>query len=98
MSQPIALLNLTPAGVEAQRVMTICNACRYCEGFCPVFPAMAARTEFDATTLDYMASLCHNCTACYHACQYKPPHEFHVNVPQTLTEVRLESYAKYAWP
>ncbi len=25
---------------EAERQMTICNSCRYCEGFCAVFPAM----------------------------------------------------------
>jgi len=25
---------------EAERLMTICNACRYCEGHCAVFPAM----------------------------------------------------------
>ena len=25
---------------EARRSMEICNACRYCEGYCPVFPAM----------------------------------------------------------
>ena len=23
-----------------EQVMTVCNACRYCEQFCPVFPAM----------------------------------------------------------
>ena len=28
--------------------MQICNACRYCEGFCAVFPAMTRRLEFDA--------------------------------------------------
>ena len=26
--------------------MQICNACRYCEGFCAVFPAMTRRLEF----------------------------------------------------
>ena len=28
---------------EVARVMQICNACRYCEGFCAVFPAMTRR-------------------------------------------------------
>ena len=28
---------------EVSRIMTICNACRYCEGFCAVFPAMTRR-------------------------------------------------------
>jgi citrate/tricarballylate utilization protein len=104
MSQRINLAELserrelTDAQAEAQRVMTICNACRYCEGFCPVFPAMTRRRSFDAASLDYLANLCHNCTACYHACQYKPPHVFDLNVPQSLAAVRVESYERYAWP
>ena len=31
---------------EAARLMTICNACRYCEGLCAVFPAMEMRRTF----------------------------------------------------
>ena len=31
---------------DARRDMEICNACRYCEGFCAVFPAMELRREF----------------------------------------------------
>ena len=31
---------------EAQRQMVICNACRYCEGYCAVFPALALRKVF----------------------------------------------------
>jgi citrate/tricarballylate utilization protein len=88
----------TPAMEEARRVMVICNACRYCEGFCAVFPAMELRREFVTADLDYLANLCHNCAACYHACQYAPPHEFSLNVPRTLAEVRAESYESYAWP
>ena len=83
---------------EAQRLMTICNACRYCEGFCAVFPAMELRTKFDAEDTVYLANLCHNCRGCYYACQYAPPHEFGVNVPQTLSALRLESYRDFAWP
>ena len=33
---------------EVARQMQICNACRYCEGFCAVFPAMARRLQFDS--------------------------------------------------
>ena len=44
---------------EAERLMTICNACRYCEGFCAVFPAMELRRDFPAGDLDYLANLCH---------------------------------------
>ncbi len=98
MSQQITISDITPAQAEARRVMTICNACRYCEGYCPVFPAMTRRTQFDPASLDFLANLCHNCNACYHACQYKPPHEFKVNVPEVLASVRIESYEKYAWP
>lgn len=83
---------------EANSNMTICNSCRYCEGFCPVFPAMERRTEFEDKDLRYLANLCHNCAECFYACQYAPPHEFGVNVPQTMARLRVESYRHYAWP
>ncbi|HTX02578.1 MAG TPA: tricarballylate utilization 4Fe-4S protein TcuB [Candidatus Acidoferrales bacterium] len=77
---------------EGARIMTICNACRYCEGYCAVFPAMEKRTHFGPADLGYLANLCHNCGACLPACQYAPPHEFGVNVPQTLAQIRVASY------
>lgn len=83
---------------EARRVMEICNACRYCQGYCAVFPAMELRRAFSDGDLDYLANLCHNCRGCYFACQYAPPHEFAINLPQTFAELRMESYAEYAWP
>ena len=83
---------------EANRIMQICNACRYCEGFCAVFPAMNRRLTFSDADLNYLANLCHNCGACYHACQYSPPHEFMVNVPKTFAELRVDTYKQYAWP
>jgi len=82
----------------AVRNLEICNACRYCEGFCPVFPAMELRRSFGEGDLGYLANLCHNCKGCYHACQYAPPHEWGVNLPQTFAELRAESYAAHAWP
>ena len=88
----------TEAHDETARIMQICNACRYCEGFCAVFPAMERRREFTPADTAYLANLCHHCGACYHACQYAPPHEFGVNVPQTLAERRHETYAELAWP
>ena len=82
--QPSATQSPPPAGVreggrdgalaEARRTMEICNACRYCEGFCPVFPAMELRRAFSNGDLGYLANLCHNCKGCWHACQYAPPH------------------------
>ena len=92
----IPVLNLQETEVERQ--MTICNACRYCEGFCAVFPAMTRRLEFGQADIHYLANLCHNCGACLSACQYAAPHEFAVNVPKAMAKVRLETYAEYAWP
>ena len=83
---------------EADRVMIICNSCRYCEGFCAVFPAMERRRTFSAEDLKYLANLCHNCRDCFYACQYAPSHEFNVNVPKTLAELRLETYRDFSWP
>ena len=82
----------------AARMIGICNACRYCEGYCAVFPAIEQRIDFARDDLDYLANLCHNCGACYAACQYAPPHQFAVNVPRALAQVRLASYEAYAWP
>jgi citrate/tricarballylate utilization protein len=88
----------TDALREADRVITICNACRYCEGLCAVFPAMEMRRAFTAGDLDYLANLCHQCGACFYDCQYAPPHEFAVNVPTALAALRQETYGRYAWP
>ncbi|BBP65739.1 tricarballylate utilization protein B [Pseudomonas sp. Cab53] len=95
-SQLIPALNLQETEVERQ--MTICNACRYCEGFCAVFPAMTRHLEFGQADIHYLANLCHNCGACLSACQYAAPHEFAVNVPKAMAKVRLETYTSYAWP
>ncbi|HVF64316.1 MAG TPA: tricarballylate utilization 4Fe-4S protein TcuB [Casimicrobiaceae bacterium] len=89
---------LTALIEEAQRVLSICNACRYCEGYCAVFPALQRRLAFDESDVHYLANLCHNCGACLYACQYAPPHPFEVNFPQLLANVRKRSYARYAWP
>ncbi len=102
-SEAVALGQGRPAGghaaeAEVGRQMQICNACRYCEGFCAVFPAMTRRLEFNQADIHFLANLCHNCGACLHACQYAPPHEFAVNVPMAMAKVRMETYVEYAWP
>ena len=95
----IRLPSNTPALMaEGARQMGICNSCRYCEGYCAVFPAMERRLEFNGGDLNYLANLCHNCGECYYACQYSPPHEFAINIPQMLGEIRAKSYKTYAWP
>ena len=83
---------------EAERLMTICNACRYCESMCAVYPAMERRRRFGQADLTYLANLCHGCQGCYYACQYAPPNEFGVNVAKTFAQLRAQSYARYAWP
>lgn len=88
----------TPAVQEVQRQLAICNACRYCEGFCAVFPAMTRRLSFPSADVHYLANLCHNCGACLHACQYAPPHAFALNLPRAMAQVRVHTYADYAWP
>jgi citrate/tricarballylate utilization protein len=95
---PIVAAPATAAEAELGRQMQICNACRYCEGFCAVFPAMTRRLDFSPADLHQLANLCHNCGACLHACQYAPPHEFGVNVPRATAELRRETYARFAWP
>jgi citrate/tricarballylate utilization protein len=83
---------------EADRLMTVCNSCRYCEGLCAVFPALEMRRVFADGDLNYLSNLCHGCGACFYDCQFSPPHEFNVNVPVVLAKVRADSYERYAWP
>lgn len=83
---------------QGEQLMTICNACRYCEGFCAVWRAMEYRRAFPAGELNYLANLCHDCSDCYYACQYAPPHEWDINAPLMFAKIRRRSYEKYAWP
>lgn len=80
---------------EANRQLAICNACRYCEGFCASFQAMTRYRSFDDENIIHMANLCHNCQACYHSCQFTCPHEFDLNIPKALANVRAESWESH---
>jgi len=91
-------LKAAPTLENGARTLTVCNACRYCEQYCPVFPAVEERATFARADLAYFANLCHNCGECLYACQYAPPHEFGINVPRTLAGIRVASYEDYAWP
>ncbi|HET9359592.1 MAG TPA: tricarballylate utilization 4Fe-4S protein TcuB [Vicinamibacterales bacterium] len=79
-------------------VASVCNACRYCEQFCPVFPAIEQRLFFEKRDLVYLANLCHNCGECLYSCQFAPPHEFGIDVPRTMARIRERTYEEYAWP
>ena len=81
-----------------EEMMAVCNSCRYCEGFCAVWPAMEYRRSFAEADLNYLANLCHNCSECYYACQYAPPHEWMINPPQTFAKFRAQTYEQFAWP
>jgi citrate/tricarballylate utilization protein len=83
---------------EGARVLTVCNACRYCEQYCPAFQALEQRLTFATADLNYLANLCHGCGECLYACQYAPPHELAINVPKTFARLRVQSYEQYAWP
>jgi citrate/tricarballylate utilization protein len=87
---------------EADRQLTICNACRYCEGYCAVFPALERRLDLTDGDITHLADLCHDCRDCYTACMYAPPHEFALNLPAALSAVRRHTYDEYLprvpWP
>jgi len=83
---------------EARRQAEICNACRYCEGYCSVFPSLHANRAFSDGDITQLANLCHNCRGCYYACQYTAPHEFDLNLPAALAEVRQDSWEDFAYP
>ncbi len=77
---------------------SVCNSCRYCEGYCPVFPAAEQMPAIGIGELTRLSNLCHECRACYQACMYAPPHEFGVNIPELLSDARTASYQAFAWP
>jgi len=83
---------------EARRQLQICNACRYCEGYCSAFPAITRLRAFADGDITQIANLCHNCRGCYYACQYTEPHDFAINLPRALAEVRTDSWTRHAWP
>jgi citrate/tricarballylate utilization protein len=83
---------------EVDRQLQVCNSCRYCEGYCAVFPAIERRAAFTIRDGVYLANLCHDCRACSQACMYSPPHELAIDIPALMSQVRTGSYARYAWP
>ena len=89
---------VTDTITEAHRQIEICNACRYCEGYCAVFPAINRQRIFSAGDITQLANLCHNCRGCYYACQYAEPHEFDVNLPRILAEVRADNWQSFIRP
>lgn len=83
---------------EAVRQLSICNSCRYCEGYCGAFQALTRYREFDEPTVSHLANLCHNCRGCYYACQYTEPHEFALNIPSLLANIRAQNWEQHVKP
>ena len=77
---------------EARRQFDICNACRYCEGYCAVWDEMENMKIFSNTNIQHLANLCHDCRECYTVCPFTEPHEFNLNIPKVLSNVRYETY------
>jgi citrate/tricarballylate utilization protein len=55
---------------------------------------MTRQKAFADGDITHLANLCHNCRGCYYACQYTEPHEFALNLPAALAEVRVESWER----
>jgi citrate/tricarballylate utilization protein len=83
---------------EAARQFQICNACRYCEGYCDVFPELFVLPEVGSGDAVRLANICHNCRGCHYACQYSAPHEFAVNIPGVLADIRQDAWERHARP
>jgi citrate/tricarballylate utilization protein len=83
---------------ELDRQLTVCNACRYCEGFCAVFGAAQLRTAIGDGDVAYLANLCHDCRMCYDACMFTPPHDYAIDVPAAMAAARVATYERFAKP
>src|SRR3546814_8080171 len=83
-SVPDVIAEFAQYEAEAERVLTICNSCRYCEGFCAVFPAMTRSLAFVKDDIHYLAPLCNNCGDCLHSC---PRSEVHPSELQSFMRI-----------
>ena len=84
---------------EGERVMTVCNACRYCEGYCPVFPAMEQQVAVRARRPD----LPRQSLSQLRRVPVRLPVRAAARVRRstcrtTLARIRLLSYEEYSWP
>jgi citrate/tricarballylate utilization protein len=83
---------------EAERQLSVCNSCRYCAGYCSVWPALELRSELTPVDAMHLANLCHDCQDCFTACMYTAPHAFDINPPALFAELREQVYHDYRWP
>jgi len=84
---------------EGIRQLTICNACRYCEGYCAVWEAIELKSFLNKSDAIHLANLCHDCRDCYYACPFnEPEHEYALNIPKALGNIRSVSYSTFVKP
>lgn len=95
---PDEAFSTDPLMIEARRVLSLCNICGYCTGYCEAFRSARRCKHLTDEDLYYLAVLCHNCRDCYYSCQYAPPHAFDINVPALLARVRGRAYRRYMFP
>ena len=89
---------LTPTA-RARQMLTVCNACRYCEQFCPVFPAIERRTVVPGSpTCTIWPTSATTAASASTRASTRRRIPFGVNLPRALAEVRVESYRGYCWP
>src|SRR6478735_3086404 len=88
----------TASSSEAFRQLGICHACRYCEGYCDAFGTLSRLPLLAEADVPHLATICHDCRACYQACMYTEPHEFALNIPAALAAVRESVYEDNAPP
>jgi hypothetical protein len=77
--------------------MQICNACRYCEGFCAVFPAMTRRLDFGPPTCTTWPTCA---TTAAPACTPASTRR-RTSLPSTCRRRwrgARQTYAEHAWP
>ena len=99
MTEPNILnMNRLNTENEAIRQYMICNACRHCEGFFPVWDAMERRNFLEAKDIKYFSYLCHDCRDCFYACPYSEPHEYGLNIPKLNSDTRVEIHRNETWP
>ena len=84
------------------RMIAICNACRYCEGYCAVFPGDRAAARVRRDDLDTWRTCATTAARACYACQYAPPHEFAAQHPadagaSTARDLRDVRLAERLW-
>jgi citrate/tricarballylate utilization protein len=64
-----------------------------------VWDAIELKDLLNNSDAAYLANLCHDCRDCYYACPYnEPDHEFKLNIPKAMGDMRYETYTENIRP